>query len=61
MNTFMAEPHHSPVLQPEKDVYLYQGIVYEPYRHAGIGRGLLASMRWARDKGTRPAACTSSR
>ncbi len=52
MNTFMVESRHSPLLQPEKDIYLFQGIVYEPYRHAGIGRGLLAhSMRWARAKG----------
>ena len=52
MNTFMTESRHSPLLQPEKDIYLFQGIVYEPYRHAGIGRGLLAhSMRWARDRG----------
>jgi len=52
MNTFMTESRHSPLLQPEKDIYLFQGIVYEPYRNAGIGRGLLAhSMRWARDQG----------
>ena len=52
MNTFMTESRHSPLLQPERDIYLFQGIVYEPYRHAGIGRGLLAhSMRWARDHG----------
>jgi GNAT superfamily N-acetyltransferase len=52
MNTFTTAARHSPLFQPESDVYLYQGIVYEPYRHAGIGRGLLArSMRWARDEG----------
>lgn len=52
MNTFMTESRNSPLLRPEKDIYLFQGIVYEQYRHAGIGRGLLAhSMRWARDQG----------
>ena len=52
MNTFIAEPRHSKVVQPQHDIYLYQGVVEEPYRHAGIGRGLLArSLRWARDQG----------
>lgn len=52
MNSFMTEARHSPLATPERDIYLFQGIVYESYRHAGIGRGLLAhSMRWARSRG----------
>jgi GNAT superfamily N-acetyltransferase len=52
MNTFLTDQRHSPLLTPEKDIYLFQGIVYEQHRHGGIGRGLLAhSMRWAREQG----------
>ncbi len=52
MNTFMSSPWLSPLVKPEKSIYLYQGVVFREHRGAGIGRGLLAhSLRWARDQG----------
>jgi GNAT superfamily N-acetyltransferase len=52
MNTFMAPFWISPMLTPEKTVYLYQGIVSEDARRGGLGRRILAQgVDWAREQG----------
>jgi GNAT superfamily N-acetyltransferase len=52
MNTFMAPVWITPMLTPEKTVYLYQGIVSENVRGGGVGKALLSrGIEWARDQG----------
>ena len=52
MNTFMAPVWITPMLTPEKTVYLYQGIVSEGVRGGGVGKALLArGIDWAREQG----------
>jgi GNAT superfamily N-acetyltransferase len=52
MNTFMGPFWLSPMLVPEKTVYLYQGVVSESARRGGIGKTILArGIDWAREQG----------
>jgi GNAT superfamily N-acetyltransferase len=52
MNTFMGPFWLSPMLVPEKTVYLYQGVVSESARRGGLGRAILArGIDWAREQG----------
>jgi GNAT superfamily N-acetyltransferase len=52
MNTFMAPVWITPMLTPEKTIYLYQGIVSEEARRGGLGRTILArGIDWAREQG----------
>lgn len=45
-------PYPSPLVMPERSVYLLHGYTDGPVRGTGIGRALLAhTMRWARDAG----------
>jgi GNAT superfamily N-acetyltransferase len=52
MNTFMAPVWITPMLTPEKTIYLYQGIVSEDARRSGLGKAILArGIDWAREQG----------
>jgi GNAT superfamily N-acetyltransferase len=52
MNTFMGPFWISPMLTPEKTVYLYQGVVAEHARRGGLGKTILArGIDWAREQG----------
>ena len=52
MNTFMGPVWVSPMLTPEKTIYLYQGIVSEQARRGGVGKAILAQgIDWAREQG----------
>ncbi|MBF6600745.1 MAG: GNAT family N-acetyltransferase [Dehalococcoidia bacterium] len=52
MNTFMMPAFLSIMTVPEETVYLYQGIVTQDARAAGIGTALLArGAAWAREQG----------
>ncbi len=52
MNTFMAPFWISPLIAPEKTVYLYQGIVAPEARRGGVGSAILAKgIEWAREQG----------
>jgi GNAT superfamily N-acetyltransferase len=52
MNTFMGPYWISPMLAPEKTIYLYQGIVSERARRGGVGKAILShAVGWARDQG----------
>jgi GNAT superfamily N-acetyltransferase len=52
MNTFMPPDWISPMLQPDKLVYLYQGIVAPEARRGGVGATILRrGIEWARDHG----------
>jgi GNAT superfamily N-acetyltransferase len=52
MNTFMAPFWLSPMLVPDKTVYLYQGVVSETARRGGVGKTILArGIDWAREQG----------
>jgi GNAT superfamily N-acetyltransferase len=52
MNTFMAPSWISPMLTPEKTVYLYQGIVSKAARRGGVGKAILGQgVAWAREQG----------
>lgn len=51
-NTFMPPDWVTPVLRPERTVYLYQGIVSPSARGGGIGQSILAQgVAWAREQG----------
>ncbi len=52
MNTFMAPVWITPMLTPEKAIYLYQGIVSEDARRGGVGKAILKQgIDWAREQG----------
>ena len=52
MNTFMQPIWITPMITPERTVYLYQGIVSEQARSGGVGRAILAhGVEWARAQG----------
>ncbi|HYM14204.1 MAG TPA: GNAT family N-acetyltransferase [Dehalococcoidia bacterium] len=52
MNTFMQPFFLSPLTVPEKTVYLFQGIVTQDARAAGVGTAILArGAEWAREQG----------
>jgi GNAT superfamily N-acetyltransferase len=52
MNTFMAPVWITPMLTPEKTIYLYQGIVSESARRGGLGKSILKrGVDWAREQG----------
>ena len=42
----------TPMVTPEKTVYLYQGVVSESVRGGGIGKAILSQgIEWAREQG----------
>jgi GNAT superfamily N-acetyltransferase len=52
MNSFMAPFWLSPLVAPEKTVYLYQGVVSQGARGGGVGSAILAEgVAWAREQG----------
>lgn len=52
MNTFMPTLFMTQMVCPEKTVYLYQGIVIEDARAAGVGTAILSQgAAWAREQG----------
>lgn len=52
MNTFMPPFWLSPMVTPEKTIYLYQGVVSADARRGGVGRAILAKgVDWAREQG----------
>lgn len=57
MNTFMLPFFLSPLTVPEKTIYLFQGIVTQDARAAGVGTAILAKgAEWAREQGYRHIA-----
>lgn len=52
MNTFMQPFFLSPMTVPEKTIYLFQGIVTQDARAAGVGTAILSKgAEWAREQG----------
>jgi GNAT superfamily N-acetyltransferase len=52
MNTFMPPHFLSPMTVPEKTIYLFQGVVTQDARAAGVGTAILSKgAEWAREQG----------
>ncbi len=52
MNTFLRPGFTPPIVEPEKNVYLFEGVVQPDVQSGGVGKALLEhSMAWCRQQG----------